>query len=141
MLFASLGVVLWWYIFLHKFVQSPTDHVTMLIISRNCPSLHMMLPMMSSHGLLRIPVHNHLHLQFKLMDDLPLTSITAGPSLHLTLPTMLSHGLLRIPVQLPSSAVDGPPSRHYRSQSPSDATHNVKSQSTKDTSKDQHLET
>ena len=38
--------------------------------------------------------------------------------------------------QSQSSAVDGPPSTHHRSWSPSDATHNVESQSTK---KDQHL--
>ena len=42
--------------------------------------------------------------------------------------------------QSQSSGVDGPPSTRRRSRSPSDATHDVESRSTKDTKKDQHLE-
>ena len=42
--------------------------------------------------------------------------------------------------QSQSSGVDGPPSTCRRSRSPSDATHDVESRSTKDTKKDQHLE-
>ena len=42
--------------------------------------------------------------------------------------------------QSQSSGVDGPPSTCRRSWSPSDTTHNVESWSTKDTKKDQHLE-
>ena len=42
--------------------------------------------------------------------------------------------------QSQSSVVDGPPSTRRRSRSPSDAAHDVESRSTKDTRKDQHLE-
>ena len=42
--------------------------------------------------------------------------------------------------QSQSSGVDGPPSTCRRSRSPSDAIHDVESRSTKDTKKDQHLE-
>ena len=148
------------------------DHLPLASVTAGS-SLHLTLPTMLSHGLLRIPVRSP---SSELMDHLPLAGVVTGPSLHPTLPTMLSHGLLRIPVRSPSSAVDGPPStcrhRHRltgpslhptlptmsshgllripapspssavngppstrcRSQSPSDATHDVESQSTKDTS-------
>ena len=104
------------------------DHLPLASVTAG-PSLHPTLPTMLSHGLLRIPVRSP-----SLMDHLPLAGVVAGPSLHPTLPTMSSHGLLRIPAPSPSSAVNGPPSTRCRSQSPSDATHDVESRSTKDTS-------